>query len=125
VLPAELLDCLRTTLLPLQNDVLKSRQFQQEAQNAMAVNLNEQDAWLSTDIKAIKKDLKGIESSLRLNGKRMNALRLKDQGKRLKEHTVTNSTRSKKDPKAEVDQKDLEKINRALKSVFRQAFREL
>jgi hypothetical protein len=112
----------------------------------MAVNLNEQDAWLSTDIKAIKKDLKGIESSLRLNGKRMNALRLKDQGKRLKElaiksknfqsfqgpqdtdrakHTVTNSTRSKKDPKAEVDQKDLEKINRALKSVFRQAFREL
>jgi hypothetical protein len=88
VLPVELLECLRTTLSPLQNDVLTSRQFQQERQNALAVNLKEQDAWLSTDIKAIKKDLKRIESSLRLSSKRINRQLLKDQSMKLKELAI-------------------------------------
>ena len=112
----------------------------------MAMNLKEQDAWLSTDIKAIKKDLKGIESSLRLNSKRINGHLLKDQGMRLKElavisknsqssqglrdtdgavHTTMDPAPSKTDSQVEVDQEGLAKLNKTLKSVLRQAFREL
>ena len=92
VLPKELLNCLRTTLLPLQDDVIANRQVEQEVRDSIIDKFEAQAAWLSTDIETIKEDLKictamqrGIKLSLRQNNNRIEGRLLKDHRTRLRE----------------------------------------
>jgi hypothetical protein len=145
---------LRTTLLPLQNDVLTNRQVEQEGQNSIVEKFEEQTAWLSTDIKAIKEDLKscmamqrGIKSSLRQNNNQVDGCVLKDHRTRLKDLAIistnvhqksqglpsmggatsilTSSVPTDADSQAEKDKDNLAIVKRTLRCAFKQALREL
>jgi len=153
VLPKELLNCLRTTLLPLQDDVIANRQVEQEVRDSIIDKFEAQAAWLSTDIETIKEDLKictamqrGIKLSLRQNNNRIDGRLLKDHRTRLRElatistnvhqksqglpsidgfTSMASSVPSDADSRAESARDDLAIVKKALKNTCNQALREL
>lgn len=144
---------MRTTLLALQNDVITNRQVEQEVRDSIFDKLEAQAAWLSTDIKTIKEDLKtctamqrGIKLSLRQNNNRIDGRLLKDHRTRFKELAIistnvhqksqdlpsldeytsmASSVSSDTDSRTESNRDELAIMKRVLRYTCNQALREL